>query len=279
MTLDIPSLDTLAKKLLTLTFCLLFPFVESNLFGYEIFVYRLYKDKKPLFRENKLVLHGEFFGQLQLPGTFPSYNDLTGPEDRWAYGFRTSIFFTEEVSFLAQLVTHDDGSKRTKFDWNFTLRYTPIENLVLILGHDSNHDSDYQSILDGYVFFLNRNYLGFGLPIQQGNFYIEPFTWFLYHTNHNSHLDLSGDELIQEYGIRVGAWFDETFGLSLQIVGQSESLFSLGQTFWADLILRAKLLDYLELSVGASIWKDIQESRLGSKKSFHQIHWGLAIPF
>ena len=267
------------KKFITLTFCLLFVLIGEGLFAYEIFVYRPYKNKRSLFQEKILFLHGEFFGQLQLPGTFPSYNDLTGLEDRWNYGFRTSIFFTDEFSFLAQLVTHDDGSKRTKFDWNFTLRYTPVENLVLIFGHDSNHDSDYQSIIDGYVFFLNRNYLGFGLPFRQGDFYFEPFTWILYITNHRSHLDLSGDELLQEYGIRIGAWFDETFGLSLQIVGQSESLFSLGQAFLADLIFRVRLLNYLELSIGASIWKDIQESRLGKKQTFHKIHWGLAIPF
>jgi len=272
-------MNALLKKFIPSAFCLLLILTGKSLFGYEIFVYRTYTNKRPLFQEKKLFLHGEFFGQLQLPVTFPSYNDLTGPEDRWNYGFRTSIFFTEDVSFRAQLVTHDDGSKRTKFDWNFTLRYHPLEHLVLIFGHDSNHDSDYQSVLDGYVFFLNRDYLGFGLPFQLSNFYFEPFTWFFYHTNHKSHLDLSGDELLQEYGIRMGAWFDETFGLSLQIMGQSESLFSLSQAFLADLILRVRLLNYLELSIGASIWKDIQESRLGNRQTFHKIHWGLAIPF
>ncbi len=267
------------KKLLSAYFCFLFILMGNVLFGYEIFLYRPYKNKKPFFQENRITLHGEFFGHLQLPSNFPSYNDLTGPEDRWNYGFRNTVFLTENFSFLAQLVTHDDGSKRTKFDWHLSLRFSPLENLVLIFGHDSNHDSDYQSILDGHVFYLNRNYLGFGLPYQQGNFYFEPFTWFLYHTNQKSHLDLSGDELLQEYGIRMGAWFEETFGLSLQIVGQSAALFSLGQTFLADLILRVKIVDYLELSIGASIWKDIQESRLGNKKTFQKVYWGLAFPF
>jgi hypothetical protein len=272
-------MNALLKKLIPSICWIFFILNGQSLLGQEIFVYRTYPDKRPLFQEKKIFLHGEFFGQLQLPGTFPSYNDLTGLEDRWNYGFRICIFFTEDVSFWGQLVTHDDGSKRTKFDWNFTLRYNPFDHLVLIFGHDSNHDSDYQSVLDGYVFFLNRNYLGFGLPFQQGNFYFEPFSWFLYHTNQRSHLDLSGDELVQEYGIRMGAWFDERFGLSLQIMGQSESLFSLGQAFLADLIVRVRLLDYLELSIGASLWKDIQESRFGNSKTFHKIHWGLAIPF
>jgi len=255
-------------------------FAGKLLFGYEIFVYRPYKEKNPLFPNHKLILHGEFFGQLQLPSNFPSYNDLSGKKDRWIYGFRNRIFITENFSFLAQLVTHDDGSKRTKFDWHFSLRLNPVENLVLILGHDSNHDSDYQSILDddqGY--YLNRNYAGFGLPFHVGDFYIEPFTWVLYLTNHMGHLDLSGEKLLQEYGIRIGAWMQDKIGISFQIICQSESFFSLGQTFLADLIFRIKLLDYLELSLGGSIWKDIQKSRLGNKQTFTKLHWGIAIPF
>jgi hypothetical protein len=248
-------------------------------YGYEIFIYRPYKEKKPLFPDNKLTIHGEFYGQLQLPSDFPSYNDLSGDDDRWMYGFRNRIFFTENFWFLAQLVTHDDGSKRTKFDWHFSLRLAPLENLVLILGHDSNHDSDYQSIIDGYAYYLNRNYIGFGLPFQVGDFYFEPFTWLLYHTNQMGHLDLSGDKVLQEYGMRIGAWMHEKIGMSLQIVAQSESFFSIGQTFLADLIFRVKLLDYLELSFGGSIWKDIQESRRGNKQTFFKLHWGVAIPF
>jgi len=266
-------------SLVLLFFGLLLSCSNDILLGYEIFVYRPYKTKYPLFPGKKVTPHGEFFGQLQVPSTFPSYNDLSGPEDRWTYGFRNLIFITEDISFLAQLVTHDDGTQRTKFDWHFSLRLNPFENLVLILGHDSNHDSDYQSQQDGFAYYLNRNYLGFGLPFQLGDFYVEPFTWFFYHTNHKGHLDLSGDNLFQEYGLRLGAWFQENFGISFQIVGQSEAFFSLGQAFLADLIFRIKVLNYLELSFGGSIWKDIQESRLGNKQTFFKLHWGIAIPF
>jgi hypothetical protein len=254
-------------------------FPSRILHGHEIFIYRTYKEKKPLFPDNKLTLHGEFFGQLQLPSNFPSYNDLSGKDDRWTFGFRNRIFITENFSFLAQLVTHDDGSKRTKFDWHFSLRLNPLENLVLILGHDSNHDSDYQSTLDGFAYFLNRNYVGFGLPFQTGDFYFEPFTWLLYHTNQTGHLDLSGEKVLQEYGIRLGTWIQESFGMSLQIVAQSESFFSLGQTFLADLIIRVRIFDHMELSAGGSIWKDIQESSRGNKQTFFKLHWGIAIPF
>jgi hypothetical protein len=112
-----------------------------------------------------------------------------------------------------------------------------------------------------------------------GDFYFEPFTWLLFHTNQIGHLDLSGNEVLQEYGIRIGGRPHERIGLSLQIVAQSEAFFSIGQTFMADLIIRVKLLDYLELSFGGSIWKDIQESRLGNKQTFFKLHWGIAIPF
>ena len=257
-------------------FCLC---ANDTLHGQEIFVYRVYKEKNPLFPDNKLVLHGEFFGQLQLPSDFPSFNDLSGKDDRWTFGFRNRIFITENFSFLAQLVTHDDGSKRTKFDWHFSLRLNPLENLVLILGHDSNHDSDYQSYVDGMAYFLNRNYAGFGLPFRVGDFYIEPFTWLMIHTNQKGHLDLSGEKLLQEYGVRVGAWIQESFGISLQIVAQSESFFSIGQTFLADVIFQARLWDHLELSLGVSIWKDIQESILGYKQTFFKLNWGIVIPF
>jgi hypothetical protein len=273
--------DTNKRRLLFIPLILGWMFFCSTdtLLSYEIFIYRPYKTKHPLFAEKKLTLHGEFFGQLQFPSTYPSYNDLSGPEDRWTFGFQNRIFLTEEISFLAQLVTHDDGTQRTKFDWHFSLRINPFENLVLILGHDSNHDSDRQSRLEGFAYYLNRNYVGFGLPFQAGDLYIEPFTWFLYHTNHKGHLDLSGDNLIQEYGLRMGAWFEEKFGISFQIIAQSEAFFSLGQALLADLIFRIKLLNYLELSCGGSIWKDIQESRLGNKQTFYKLQWGIAIPF
>ncbi|MFQ6038626.1 MAG: hypothetical protein ACE5LV_08420, partial [Candidatus Aminicenantales bacterium] len=255
---------------------LLFP---HELSAYEIFIYRPARQKDPVFRLKKLVVHGEFFGYLLMPSRYPSYNDLTGPDDRWNYGFQNRIDITENISFLAQLLTHDDGGRRTKFDWHFSLRISPLEHLQLILGHDSNHDSDYESVLDGKAHYLNRNYIGFGIPFEVGMFYFEPFTWFLHHTNHRGHLDLSGEELIQEYGIRVGVWPADQLGVSLQVFNQSEALFSLGQALRCDLIIRAKLAEHVELSTGLSLWQDIQASRLGNQQTFYHIHWGLAIPF
>jgi hypothetical protein len=77
----------------------------------------------------------------------------------------------------------------------------------------------------------------------------------------------------------MGAWWEDRLGLSLQFIGQSEVFFSLGQAFLVDLLLRVKLSDYLELSLGASVWKDLQESRLGNNQKFHKIIWGVAVPF
>jgi len=272
------------KKLLApyslslLIFCL---FLSQSSYAQEIFIYRPNKDKKPLFREKKLYIHGELFAHLQFPSTFPSYNDLSGPEDRFNFGFQNLIFFTDNISLLGQLVTHDDGHKRTKFDWHFSSRFVLLKNLVVIVGHDSNHDSDYQS-LDSEKkkpFFTNRNYVGVGFPFEAKNFYIELFTWFLHHTNQRGHLDLSGNKLKQEFGIRIGLLPVERVSLNLQMFFQTEDLFSLGQAYWGDLILRIRLLEWIELSLGGTLWKDIVRSQLGNQQEFHKFIWGIAIPF
>ncbi len=264
--------------LFVLIFCFSLP--QSSQ-AYEIFIYRPDIDKKPLFREKKLYLHGELFAQLQLPSTFPSYNDLSGPEDKLNFGFQNLIFLTKDAWILGQLITHDDGHKRTKFDWHFSFRYLLLKNLVLIVGHDSNHDSDYQSLRSNKEkpFFTNRNYVGFGVPFKGRNFYIEPFTWFFHHTNQRGHLDLSGNKLKQEFGLRIGLRPAERIILNFQVLFQAEDFFSSGQACWGDLILRITLLEWIELSLGGSLWKDIERSRLGNQKEFHKFIWGIAIPF
>jgi hypothetical protein len=154
-----------------------------------------------------------------------------------------------------------------------------LENLVLIIGHDSNHDSDHQSFLDGKSFFLNRNYVGFGIPFKIGKFYLEPFTWFFHHTNQRTHLDLSGEKLSQEFGLRIGVWPLEKIGIHIQILSQLDSIFSQGRAFLADVILRFRMTKYFEFSAGARIWKDVNESPNGNKQSFYKFFWGIAIPF
>lgn len=265
--------------ILFLLFFLIISFIPCQIFAQDIFIWRPDLNKKNLSEQHKIFIHGEYFVQLQSPCTFPSYNDLSGPEDRWNYGFQNRIFFTRNTSFLGQLITHDDGGRRTKFDWHFSLRHSPFENLVFIIGHDSNHDSDFQSHLNQKSFYLNRNYIGFGIPFQTEALYVEPFTWFLHHTNHKGHLDFSGEKLRQEYGIRLGLRKKKFAVANLQVLSQSEKIFSLAQTIRADLIIRIKLLDYFELSLGTSLWKDITESRLENKKYFYKFIWGIAIPF
>jgi len=265
-----------AARMLTALICLS---GAVNLFSQDYFIYRPWLDKKPVTQTGSVTIHGEWFGQLQAPSTFPSYNDLTGPVDRWSYGFQNMIFMGEKTSFLAQLVTHDKGGVRTKFDWHFSFRYTPLENFTVILGHDSNHDSENQSRLNNKDFYLNRNYAGFGIPFMAGAVYIEPFTWFFHHTNQRGHLDYSGEKLKQEYGIRIGTWIEERVGLNFQLLTQSESYFSLGQSILAEIIIRIKLLDYLQLSFGAHTWKDMQDNRNGEKLKFYKFSWGIAVPF
>ncbi len=257
----------------------IFLLLSPSLSAYEIFIYRPYLEKKPFSEEKKIYLRGELYAHLLYPCDFPSYNDASGPEDRLNFGFQSYIFITPKTTFLAQLVTHDDGHKRTKFDWHFSLKHSLFQNFNLILGHDSNHDSDYMSLRQEKPFFLNRNYAGLSLPFKIGYFYLEPFAWFLFHTNQKGHLDLSGQKLRQEYGLRIGLWIPKGFGLSLQIFAQTEKPFSLGQTYRGDLIMRIRLSDWLELSWGAGIWADIETSPLGKRQKFYKLIWGLAIPF
>lgn len=264
--------------LLCVSFCLFF---SRTINAYELFIYRPHYNKKLFSEENKIYIHGEYFALRLSPSTFPSYNDLRGGEDRWNFGFRNIIFFTENTSFLVQLVTHDQGERRTKFDWHFSLRQVVSEHLVLILGHDSNHDSDYKSVLfPPKRYYVNRNYIGLGIPFEKNSIYIEPFIWFLLgNTRQLLHLDLSGPHNRQEYGLRIGAWFTEKVGLHFQILTQAGKILSLGDTLLADLIIRVKLSNWLELSLGGGIWQDLKTSPGGNKKSFHKLTWGIAIPF
>jgi hypothetical protein len=270
------------KNRVCLIICFLFaayPILCSTLSAQEIFIYRPDLEKKLLDSKNRISLHGEYFANLLYPGTFPSFNDLTGPEDRWTFGFKNILFLTSGTTFVAQLVTHDDGGMRTKFDWHFSLQQRIHKNAALIFGHDSNHDSDYESIINGKTYYLNRNYVGLGLPIEHNSFFIEPFTWFFHHSNQKNHLDMSGEKLKQEYGIRIGYWYQPSVTFNFQAIAQTDKLFSQGQSLLADLIIRIRLVNFLELSLGARIWMDIKESRLSNKKKYYQIMWGIAVPF
>lgn len=267
------------KSVVLIGLVILLSRIPVRLHGYEIFIYRPIKDKKPLLTQGRVSLHGELFGQLQLPSTFPSFNDLSGAEDRWNFGFRKMIYLTESTRLLAQLVAHDDTRNRTKFDWHFSLRQSLAENLVLIIGHDSNHDSDRQSLLNGKPFYTNRNYIGLGFPVEAEGFYIEPFTWFFHTSNQRVHLDLTGEKISQEIGLRLGVLFADASGIHIQVISQSDRLFTMGRALLADFILRLRLTDWLEIAAGAGFWKDVEFSPAANRKSFHKMIWGIAIPF
>jgi len=251
----------------------------TNAFAQEIFIYRPKPEKNALNLEKKIILHGELFGHLQSPSTFPSFNDMSGSKDRWNFGFQNIIHFTPSTRFIAQLVTHDNGHQRTKFDWHFSLRQKVWDNLVFIIGHDSNHDSDHESRRDQSMYFLNRNYIGIGLPFETGTLYIEPFTWFFHNSNQRSYLDMSGEEVKQEFGIRLGYWFENGIGIHGQIFAQTDNLLAAAQTIMATVFIRIRIFKPLEISIGSSIRKDIQESNLGNKDIFYKFMWGIAVPF
>lgn len=258
---------------------IIFLLVPLRALSQPLFIYRPIKEKISLLDSGHINPRGEFFALLLMPSNFPSFNDLSGREDRWNFGFQMFLDLTPSTELLTQLVTHDDGHNRTKFDWHFSLRQAIDRYFVFIVGHDSNHDSDHLSYINGKPFYLNRNYLGFSLCLATEKLYFEPFTWFFHHTNQRSHLDLSGEKLKQEYGFRLGLLFSPEVTLSGQAIFQSDVAFARGQAVLVDFLLRIKLLSWLELSLGGSLWQDLKESRLGQRQSFHKITWGMAIPF
>ena len=247
--------------------------------GTEIFIYHPGLNEIPLTLAKKLIVHGEIFFNRLSPSTFPSYNDLSGPADVWNFGFQNYFPITKTTTLMAQLVTHDDGRQRTKFDWHFHFRQAIVDNLVVHIGHDSDHDSEHTSRLRGNPFYTNRNYIGVGIPIEGRNFYVEPFTWFFHHSNQRAYLDLTGERLRQEYGLRASVWTKEGISAHAQAVFQTVKIFSHGQAFIGELIIRLRLAPWLELSLGGSVWTDIEPSALGVKQSFHKLSWGIAVPF
>jgi hypothetical protein len=245
----------------------------------EIFIHRPGLNGTSLAVSRKIILHGDIFFHYLSPSTFPSYNDLSGMADRWNMGFQDYFPITPTTTLMAQLVTHDDGTQRTKFDWHFHLRQALLRNLVVIAGHDSDHDSEHQSVLGGKPYYTNRNYVGIGIPFEGRHFYIEPFTWFFHHSNQRVGLDLSGERLRQEYGLRASLWADEGLSVHLQAYIQTAKAFSMGQSFAGEIIFRLRFVPWLEMSLGGSLWADLEISALGAKQSFHKLIWGIAVPF
>jgi len=256
-----------------------FLWLPSVLAGSEIFIYRRFDPKENLFDLKKVIVHGEFFGQLLAPSNFPSYNDLTGKTDRWNYGFHNYVLITRSTTLHGQLNTHDNNGERTKFDWHFSLRQQVIPNLTLEIGHDSDHDSEHASTRNGKVFYTNRNYIGVYLPWNGETFVIEPFLRLFHHSNQRVNLDLSGEKLEQEFGLRVGAAVGRVASLSLQVMGQSSNVFGRSEAWLADLIFRARLAEWLEVTLGGGVWSDLVTSPLGNKQTFYKLIWGIAVPF
>jgi hypothetical protein len=255
------------------------PCLPSAVTGHEVFIYRRFDPRESLFDQKKVTMHGELFGQLLSPSTFPSYNDLSGEEDRWNFGFHNYLLISSTTILHTQLLTHDKGGERTKFDWHFSLRQQLARSLALELGHDSDHDSDHTSILRERPYYTNRNYIGLHVPWTRESFIVEPFIRFFHHTNQRLFLDLSGEKLHQELGLRVGMTLGEAAGLSLQLLAQSSRAFGRSEAWLADLIFRVRLAGWLEATLGGGVWSDLIRSPLGNKQTFYKLIWGIAIPF
>jgi hypothetical protein len=257
--------------------CLLW--LPAGLAGSEIYIYRRFDPQENLFDLKKVVVHGEFFGQLLAPSNFPSYNDLTGRTDRWNYGFHNYVLLTRTTLLHGQLNTHDNNGERTKFDWHFSLRQQVLENLTLEIGHDSDHDSEHASVRNGRVFYTNRNYIGVYLPWNGESFVIEPFLRLFHHSNQRVNLDLSGEKLAQEFGLRVGAAFGRAASVSIQVMGQSSNVFGRSEAWLGDLMFRARLAQWLEVTLGGGFWSDLVISPFGNKQTYYKLIWGIAVPF
>lgn len=256
-----------------------FFFVSGVVSGHELFIYRRYDPQENLLTEKRITMHGELFGELLYPSTYPSYNDLSGEEDRWNFGFHDRFYITPTTAFHAQLVTHDKDGERTKFDWHFSVRQRLAGPLALDIGHDSDHDSDHTSTLNGKSYYTNRNYIGVHLGRTADSFLVEPFMRFFHNTNQRTHLDLSGEKLAQEYGLRIGILFGDGGSLSLQVIGRSGAVFGRIDSGLGELVLRFRLDDWLEITVGGGIWADARTSPENQKQTFSKLVWGIAIPF
>jgi hypothetical protein len=224
-------------------------------------------------------MRGELFASLLAPSTFPSYNDLSGATDRWHFGFQDRIGITPTTVLLGQLLTHDDGTQRTKFDWHFSLRQTLIENLVLTIGHDSDHDAEHLSTVRGKPFFTNRNYIGLGMPVAGQAVYVEPFIRFFHHTNLRTFLDMSGEKIVQEFGLRLAARPVPGADLHGQIFSRTDRYFEIGRDFVLEIIARFRVTDWFEFSWGFGLWRDLELSPAGRRQSFAKMMWGVAVPF
>ncbi len=245
----------------------------------EIFIHRPPEPGRSITETGRVHLRGEIFGWLCAPSNLPGFNDATGPADRWNFGFQDRVAVTPSTDLLLQLLTHDDGGRRTKFDWHFDLHQRLLPHLSLILGHDSDHDSDHASVHRGRPYYANRNYIGVGFPIEAGGLYLEPFTWFFHNTNVDSWLDMSGRHLVQEFGLRAAVRLDPAVSLHLQGYGQCDAAFGPARTWVVEGFARAALAGWLQLSAGASFWMDATVSPAGRRLNYHKITWGIVIPF
>ena len=272
------NFKTLARSAALVAAGMLLPVPRVS--GVEIFIHHPGLNRTSIAAADRVIVHGEAFAYFLSPSNVPGYNDLSGPVDKWNFGFQNYFPVTRTTTLMAQLLTHDDGGQRTKFDWHFHLRQIIVPWLAAYVCHDSDHDSEHQSRFLGKPYYTNRNYIGIGIPIEGRNYLVEPFTWFFHHSNQHVFLDMSGEKILQEYGLRAAAWMDGGFSANLQIVFRTDTAFSLGQDFCGELILRAKVASWLHLSLGGTLWADLKEGAPGRDKlNYYKIMWGIAVPF
>jgi len=87
--------------------------------------YYRFEPINPLGPDKKILIQGEFFGQLQPPSAYPSYNDLTGGKVEQEYGLRAGAQLGKSVTASLQVIA--------QFDTVFNIEQTLIADLIFRL--------------------------------------------------------------------------------------------------------------------------------------------------
>jgi hypothetical protein len=250
--------------------------LPSVLSGYEVFIYRRFDPRENLFDQKRITLHGELFGQLLSPSTFPSYNDLSGEEDRWNFGFHNYLLISPSTVLHTQLLTHDMGGERTKFDWHFSVRQQLIRSLASIWGMIRPRFGPHQH-LRGRPYYSTAITSG-SMCLEAGSLLSSTLHPILPSHEPDSILTL-GRETPSELRPAGRHVPRGVVGFSFQLL-PSPAVPSAGSEVWlGDLILRARLAGWLETTLGGGVWSDLIRSPLGNKQTFYKLIWGIAIPF
>jgi hypothetical protein len=56
-------------------------------------------------------------------------------------------------------------------------------------------------------------------------------------------------------------------------------VFGRSEAWLGDLMFRARLAQWLEVTLGGGFWSDLVISPFGNKQTYYKLIWGIAVPF